>query len=129
MHEDPLHDRGVAVIDDDVGVCESTKFLLEIHGIPTQTFLSGRDFLDRRPDVACLILDYHMPVKDGLEVLADVRSAGVTAPAILVTANRDPSLRQRAAALGIEQVLAKPVSDELVDALKRELEPGRRAIH
>lgn len=45
----------VAVIDDDAGVCESTRFLLETYDSEVQTYLSGADFLRYNPDIACLM--------------------------------------------------------------------------
>jgi FixJ family two-component response regulator len=120
-----LYERGVAIVDDDVDVCESTRFLLEVHGIPSQVFTRGSDFLRVRPLVACLVLDYQMPIANGLEVLQEARKLGILVPAILVTATTDPGLRARAAALGIRQILPKPVGDHLIDALRSELTGNR----
>jgi FixJ family two-component response regulator len=55
-------DPVVAAIDHDAAVCESTRFLLEAYDFEVRTYLSGADFLRDNPDIACLIVDYQLPV-------------------------------------------------------------------
>ena len=60
----------VAIVDDDVYVCEAVESLLKSIGFRTATFNSARDFLNSAelPNVSCLILDVSMPVMNGLEL-------------------------------------------------------------
>jgi two-component system, response regulator PdtaR len=60
------------------------------------------------PDV--LILDFLMPRLSGLDALRKVREAGVKAPAVLLTAITDGSLRGVEGADQVEVVLEKPVT-------------------
>ncbi len=62
----------IAIVDDDAPVRASLSRLLRSMGFAVTTFESGDDFLDeldaspsdRAPD--CLVLDLHMPGRNGL---------------------------------------------------------------
>lgn len=113
----------IAVVDDDTAVCDSFRFLLEANNLDVQTYLSGADFLSENPKVACIIVDYQMPGRNGLDFMSELRQRGSTLPAIMITATSDPTVDQRAAQLGITQVLRKPVSGQvLLGAIRKELD-------
>jgi FixJ family two-component response regulator len=105
--------RTVAIVDDDDGVRESLRFLLEVIGYTVVTFASAADFLkaDVR-QIACLILDQHMPGMTGLELAERLRTAGSVVPILLVTGSPSPSIAARAAELGVNGVLEKPPGEE-----------------
>ena len=108
----------VAIVDDDVYVCEAVESLLKSIGFRTAIFNSARDFLNSAelPNVSCLILDVSMPVMNGLELqrhLADTHPI----PIIFITA-RNGDVREQALSAGAIGFLTKPFSDEaLIDAL------------
>ena len=113
----------IAIVDDDAAVCNSTRVLLEAHDLDVRTYLSGADFLRENPDVAILVIDYHMPGLNGLDVMSELRERGGTMPAIMITAASNPAVERRAAELGIKRVLQKPLSNRvLLDAIRAELE-------
>ena len=115
--------RAVAVVDDDLAVCDSTRFLLELYDLSVRTYQSGADFLRDDPDIACLIVDYQIPDLNGLEIVSELRKRGSNVPAIMITAAADPAVERRAAGLGISQVLKKPLSTQaLLGAIRQELE-------
>ena len=63
-----------------------------------------------------MLVDYHLDHgEDGLSLVEQVRMGYPALPAILITAETNAAIRQRAAALGID-ILAKPVSPALIDA-------------
>jgi FixJ family two-component response regulator len=51
----------ICVVDDDEGVADSLRSLLETFGYDVQSYNSGADFLadDRRRATGCLIIDLH----------------------------------------------------------------------
>ena len=107
------HSGTVAVTDDDPAVLDSLKFLLEIAGYRVMVYASAAAFLGNgatRP--ACLILDHHMPQMTGLELVARLRSEEVRTPVLLVTGSPSPAILARAAELGIEKVLEKPLKED-----------------
>ena len=102
----------VAIVDDDPAVLDSLKFLLEIAGHMVATYASAAEFLGdhaRRP--TCLILDQHMPHMTGLELAARLRRDGANVPVLLITGSPSATIVSRAAQLGIERVLEKPLDE------------------
>jgi two-component system response regulator FixJ len=106
-------DRFVAVVDDDLAVLDSLRFLLELEGHKVRTFSSAAGFLDNRAAApACLIADQHMPGMTGLDLVARLRGEGVTIQVLLITGARSATIGARAAQLGVETVLDKPPAEE-----------------
>jgi FixJ family two-component response regulator len=99
----------VAIIDDDPGVLDSLKFLLEVSGYPVAVYATAAEFLQgdqTRP--SCVILDHHMPGMSGLQLAAKLRTEGSNLPILLITAMPSPEIAAEAQRLGIEKVLEKP---------------------
>ncbi len=67
-----------------------------------------------------LLLDFMMPVKNGLEVLAFVRETDKTVPAFILTANVQDATRKKAFEIGCTGFLKKTLS---ADDLRAGLEP------
>ncbi len=108
----------VAIVDDDVYVCEAVESLLKSIGFRTATFTSARSFLDspEYPNVSCLILDVSMPVMNGLELQRHLVASNPI-PIIFITA-RNGETREQALRAGAIGFLTKPFSDKaLIDAL------------
>jgi FixJ family two-component response regulator len=107
MNQDPSRD--VAVVDDNVAVLDSFRFLLELAGFPVATYASAAAFLRRGPIwPRCLIVDQHMPDMTGLELAAWLHSIGVRLPVLLITAAASPAVIARAGEIGVHGVLEKP---------------------
>jgi FixJ family two-component response regulator len=108
----------VAIVDDDVYVCEAVESLLKSVGFRTATFNSARDFLDSPEfsNVSCVILDVSMPVMNGFELQRHLVDSHPI-PIIFITA-RNGDTREQALRAGAISFLTKPFSDEaLIDAL------------
>jgi two-component system, LuxR family, response regulator FixJ len=107
-------DRGkIAIVDDDVGVRDSLRLLLEILGHPAETFGSAAEFLSADLEqFPCLISDHLMPYMTGLELAERLRASRANIPILLITASLSSDLLARAAELGIDRVIEKPASDE-----------------
>jgi CheY-like chemotaxis protein len=69
------------------------------------------------PDL--ILSDIRMPGRTGLEVLAQVRSTGLTCPVILLSSFADEETREEARRLGVRAFLDKPVD---LEVLKRVLQ-------
>jgi two-component system response regulator FixJ len=114
-------ERAIAIVDDDASVCESTRFLLETYDFDVRAYRSGVEFLRDDPVIACLIIDYHMPEMDGLEVVSELRRRGRFVPTIImITAVPDAAIERVAAEIGVWRVLRKPLSNRLLLAALRE---------
>ena len=75
------------------------------------TAASGQEALaaveQQVPDL--IITDYHMPVMNGLELIARVRSYDLRSRIILITAYSSPELYAAVQRLGVDHYLTKPV--------------------
>jgi DNA-binding response OmpR family regulator len=70
---------------------------------------------------AACVLDLGLPQKDGLDVLASARRAGVTLPVLVLTARDAVADRVRGLDLGADDYVAKPVDLEELGARLRAL--------
>ena len=108
-------DDVIAIVDDDLAVVESLKFLLEAAGETVAAYTSAEAFLnDRDTHPSCLIADYHMPQMTGLDLTARLRAGGSTLPVLLVTGLSSPAIVARAAELGVSAVLEKPIDEDRI---------------
>jgi two-component system, LuxR family, response regulator FixJ len=106
--------RLVAVVDDDDAVRDSLQFLLEIAGYSVATYGSAAQFLHEAPigELVCLVVDQHMPDQTGLQLVARLRTQGVTLPVALITGSPSADLIRLARELDIAKVMEKPLDDD-----------------
>ena len=104
----------VFVVDDDPGMRESLRFLIESVGLPVETFERAEDFLahyqPERP--GCLILDVRMPGVGGLELQERLLGLGAATPTIMITGYGDVPMSVRAMRNGAIDFIEKPFSDQ-----------------
>jgi len=103
----------IAIVDDDESVLKALRRLLEACGFRTETFDSGRAFLDALRDhrPACVLLDLHMLGLTGWGVQAEMAAAGFSIPIIFITADGDPAVLERTMTTGAMFLLHKPFSE------------------
>lgn len=111
----------IFVVDDDFAVRRALKFALELEGLPIHTCAGGEELL-RHPDLAraaCVVVDRKMPGMDGFAVTQELSARGIAAPVILIAAEIDNAIRNRAARAGIVEVLEKPLQGTVLsDAIR-----------
>jgi two-component system, LuxR family, response regulator FixJ len=108
----------ILIVDDDEAVRKSLRSLMESEGFAVCTFSNGHDLLNKAslPAIGCLVVDYHMPEMNGLELVSALRGRGVSIPAILFTSNPSKYVRDRAAAIAV-LVVEKPGGSYLLDCV------------
>ena len=114
----------VFVIDDDAGVRQALKSLLQSVGLKVETFGSTADFLaGKMPNVpSCLVLDVRLPGISGLDFQAELGKANMQIPIIFITAQGDEKMRMQALRAGAVEFLAKPFDDDvLLDSVRAAL--------
>jgi two-component system, LuxR family, response regulator FixJ len=111
----------LVVIEDDSAVRESLKFSLGIEGFEVHAYASPDEFLNdvKRPAFDCLIVDYHLPGTNGLDVLEKLSEGGKPARAILLTGNPSSNIRRRASAAGITLIEKSSGAGELIENIRR----------
>lgn len=113
----------VFLVDDDPAVAHAVQFSFDLEGLDVRNFRDGETLLasGSLPEKGCLVLDYHLPGVDGLELLDRLRANGVRMPAVLITTNPRTNLRARAAASGVP-IIEKPLlTDALLTAVRSAL--------
>ncbi len=84
-------------------------------------FRKGKFASAPRPDL--ILLDLHLPKKDGLDLLAELRGSFDLreTPVVILTASPDELLRSRSHLLQVEHYMTKPVNIDKFVAAVREL--------
>lgn len=101
------------IVDDDPAMRESLAFLLESDELRSRTYDSARALLARSKELepGCIITDIRMPEMNGLELIAELKRAGVPHPVIVLTGHADVSLAVQAMKAGVLDFLEKPFED------------------
>jgi FixJ family two-component response regulator len=100
----------VIVVEDDDSMREAIERLLGAAGIACTAFTSAEAMLaDAAAGVAaCVVSDFKLPSKSGLDLLAELRARHSCPPLILITAHDAPGLRDEALQRGAADYLVKP---------------------
>jgi FixJ family two-component response regulator len=80
----------IAVIDDDAPFRRALQRLLRAAGFAVETFASTQEFLGigHWGQMACLVLDIHLPGMTGFELQAYMAASGVAIPIIFIYGGR-----------------------------------------
>jgi len=117
----------VLIADDDLLIRKMVSDLLAEMGHLAVVASSGAEAValaaTERPDV--LVLDFLMPRLSGLDALRSIRAAGNRAPAILLSAISDRSVRAVEGAEAVDVVLEKPVSRRALERAFAKVAAGR----
>ena len=111
----------VMLIDDDPGIHESLRAVVEEAGYEFCGALGGREGLrlldDERPDL--LLLDVMMPGMDGFEVVHHLRESKISTPVIMLTALDDVKNKITGLDSGADDYMTKPfVPEELLARIR-----------
>lgn len=104
----------ILLVDDEETILVILKGVLQRAGYTHVSTLDDprevvRRFTDERPDL--LVLDHHMPHKDGLEVIDELRPyLPDYYPILMLTADERPELKETALASGAKDFLTKPIN-------------------
>jgi two-component system cell cycle response regulator DivK len=120
--------KRILIVDDKATSRELLRTVLERQGYAVSEAADGKEALEKTraemPDL--ILLDLQMPVRNGYEVLGELRqdAAYATLPIIALTASAMQGDREKALAAGFTGYLAKPVAlARLRGEVQRLLEP------
>ncbi|HEX4132051.1 MAG TPA: response regulator [Pirellulales bacterium] len=113
MIADPL---SILITDDDRRFRETVREVIAPQGFRTLLAGDGQEALEilQRDEVHLLLLDMHMPRLSGLETIERVKRLNSQLPCILMSAEADEQLVQRALEAQAFAVLRKPVSRDTI---------------
>src|SRR5580765_5766614 len=104
----------VLIIDDEVAIRESLETLLEFEGYSVESAETGEDGLARLNERTfdLVLLDFALPDRNGLEILADIRSRDSQRAVIMITAYGTLDNAVRAMQNGATNFIQKPWDNE-----------------
>lgn len=104
----------VLIADDDQSMRELIARSLSAFGVTeTVEAADGAEALGMIDEnIDLIILDWHMPVVDGLNVVKSIRKEGLETPVLMVTAETEKVLVVEAIQAGVDDYLAKPFSQD-----------------
>lgn len=80
-------------------------------------------------DIDLAIIDYHMPGKDGLTLLRDIRAAHVSTPVIILTGDANQAIAVECFRAGASDFISKPADpDYLAIVVERALQSHSRNL-
>jgi two-component system cell cycle sensor histidine kinase/response regulator CckA len=116
-------DRSILVVDDDADIREVTTLALESYGYRVLSASDGEQALRvvrLEPTVSVVLLDLMMPIMDGPSLVKVLRADGPLSTIAVVVLSGDSAARQRAADIGADACLLKPVDlSSLLDTVRR----------
>ncbi len=105
----------IVVVDDEKGICNTIKSILEISNYIVEIFYdagSAYDYLvacqEKLPDI--IITDYQLKGENGIELLAKIKSNYPEISVIIITGYGDKKLAVESMKLGAEDFIDKPLT-------------------
>ncbi len=110
----------IVVVDDDLAVCNSLKFSLELEGYTVRAYRNGAELLQdgNLDDCSCFVIDQRMPGMSGMELIARLREDKVATPAILIISQPNEALSVRAAKAQVPIVEKPFLNNALVERIR-----------
>lgn len=120
----------VTIIDDNRDLLEvlsgslADSFSLELFTEPDK----GLEFI-RNNHTDAILLDLHIPGKDGFQVYEEVKRAKQNLPVLFLTGDSDLSARVKGLEIGADDFLIKPVqTEELVARIRNRIQLSKRNL-
>jgi HAMP domain-containing protein/CheY-like chemotaxis protein/signal transduction histidine kinase len=122
--DEPLLNRKVLVVDDDVRNIFALNSLLERHNMQVINATNGQDairLVEETADLALILMDIMMPEMDGYETMRRIRGKQEfrQLPIIALTAKAMKGDREKCLEAGASDYVAKPVNTEQLLSLVR----------
>src|ERR671921_13626 len=104
----------VLIVDDERGIRETLRAVLEDEGFECEAVASGEECLRvvERRAFGCVLLDVWLPGIDGLETLERMRETGSDAAVVIISGHGNIETAVRATKLGAFDFIEKPLSIE-----------------
>lgn len=127
MEKNRMH---VTIIDDNLDLLEILSSSLS-DSFTTETFSEpekGLEFI-RNNHTDAILLDLHIPGKDGFQVYEEVKRAKQNLPVLFLTGDSDLGARVKGFEIGADDFLVKPVqTEELIARVRNRIALSKRNI-
>lgn len=108
----------ILVVDDEMGVREVTRRMLESFGYRALAAKNGAEglvaYAEHREEIVLVITDLMMPIMDGPAMVVELRRQSADLPVIAVTGLAAAENRARAREAGVQAFLTKPYTGEML---------------
>lgn len=106
----------VYILDNEPGVRDALRFLVENEGLAARCFASGQEFLNHcSPSChGCILLNLLLPEISGLDLQRALTDKGIGLPVIFLTAYSDVPASAEAFKRGAFDFIEKPFDNELL---------------
>ena len=126
----------ILIIEDDENILSFLKRGFEEDGYIIDTATNGEDgeYLATVNTYDLIILDWMLPMKDGMEILSTLRNQKISTPTIMLTAKSEIDDKVSALNIGADDYLSKPFSFKELNArvqalYRRSLSQSDNTIH
>lgn len=104
----------ILIVDDERGIRETLRGVLEDEGFEVETVESGEDCLKavEANNFACILLDIWLPGIDGLQTLKNLRENGNDSAVVMISGHGNIETAVNATKLGAFDFIEKPLSLE-----------------
>ena len=121
----PAQAKQILWVDDEIDMLKPHFLILTERGYEVTGAFSGDDALElvqnRRFDL--VLLDEHMPGRDGLSTLEELKKLDPNLPVVMVTKSEEEDLMDQAIGKKIDDDLTKPINpSQVLSVVKRHLE-------
>jgi len=118
----------ILLVDDEAGIRTSLTRVLADEGYQVDAVETGEKALDRLRGerFQLVLLDVWLPGKDGLEVLEEIRQAGMDVPVLMISGHASIDTAVKATKLGAFDFIEKPLSIEKITLTVRNALRQRR---
>jgi signal transduction histidine kinase/CheY-like chemotaxis protein len=129
----PTGTERILLVDDEEGITELGRSILELQGFNVTTRASGIEalaYVKSAPgEIDLVITDQSMPEMSGTELTAEIKKIRADIPVILCTGySQKVSSEEEAKAFGIKRLIMKPLDrQELVDIVRKTLDEKQGA--
>ena len=106
--------NSILIVDDERGIRETLRCVLEDEGFEVETAASGEDCVKiaETKNFACVLLDVWLPEIDGLETLKRLRENGNESSVVMISGHGNIETAVNATKLGAFDFIEKPLSLE-----------------
>jgi two-component system nitrogen regulation response regulator NtrX len=106
--------ESILIVDDERGIRETLRGVLEDEGFAVEAVASGEDALRacERRNFGCVLLDVWLTGMDGLDTLARLRESGTDSAVVMISGHGNIETAVRATKLGAFDFIEKPLSIE-----------------
>ena len=120
----------VLVVDDNTINLNVACGLLQLCGITAETAISGRQAFQMisQNNYDLVFMDHMMPELDGVETTKILRASGITIPIIALTANAISGVKDEFLAVGMNDLLTKPIDKTLLNNILIDWLPKEKLV-